>query len=196
MTPYVASTQKGMYAIALILLGIVIIMIPIMLLAKPCCFRGKPKVSDENEIEFTNIHGDEPQYVNSIQRRESDENDPVTSAMVANRENQINQIKKQLHDMGKHEHAHSFGEAFIHQMIETIEFVLGTVSNTASYLRLWALSLAHGQLAEVFFNLILKMAFGMNNMVLTIVIVSISSDLILFRLLCFGQSSGLSLSAC
>ena len=62
----------------------------------------------------------------------------------------------------RHNSEEAVSDIIVQQVIHTIEYVLGCISHTASYLRLWALSLAHSQLAEVFFDQLIGISLKMD----------------------------------
>ncbi|XP_025422509.1 V-type proton ATPase 116 kDa subunit a isoform X5 [Sipha flava] len=108
---------------------VALLCVPIMLLAKPIYIMRQQK---EKHVQLVNGHA-------------TTENGDAEGA---------GRVVQQPPPAGGHDE-NEIGELFIHQGIHTIEYVLGSVSHTASYLRLWALSLAHAQLSEVLWSMVM-----------------------------------------
>ncbi|XP_075401377.1 V-type proton ATPase 116 kDa subunit a 3 [Tenrec ecaudatus] len=145
-SPTNQQLYHGQEAVQSTLVVLALVMVPILLLGTPLYLRWQhlrrhrrhpprqPSGTQQDEDKAGLLESDGPMSVNGWG---SDEEKAGSS--------------------GAEEHNEFiFSEVFMHQAIHTIEFCLGCISNTASYLRLWALSLAHAQLSEVLWAMVMR----------------------------------------
>lgn len=142
---YQTQVQQGLFIIAGICL-------PLMLFPKPLILICKGSGHKEQHQE------------------DFDEEGLTTKLVEDGQDSDFDPYQREVHAPKLEvEHNDGAGEIFIHQLIEVIEFALGSVSNTASYLRLWALSLAHSQLAKVFLDMTVLAGIKSHNFIAVIV---------------------------
>jgi V-type H+-transporting ATPase subunit a len=147
----------GQHVVQLVLLCVAFVAVPWMLIPKPLALRwqharqakrkgfyplqrtDKAQPLADPEAEPAEPAHDEAALVEELP-------DPSVSSLIKPRLD-LDAAEEFADEHGEH---FVFSEICVHQIIHTIEYVLGCVSNTASYLRLWALSLAHSGKFAIF----------------------------------------------
>ncbi|WQF81979.1 hypothetical protein CDEST_06993 [Colletotrichum destructivum] len=164
-----AELYPGQAGVQVFLLLLAVIQVPVLLFLKPFYLRwehnharakGYRGIGESSRVSA--LDGDDDEETQGLNGRPSVESDGEGVAMIT----------QDLHGDEEHEEF-EFSEVMIHQIIHTIEFCLNCVSHTASYLRLWALSLAHQQLSAVLWSMTLGPALKFDGIIGAIAIVVI-----------------------
>jgi len=138
---------RGQGFVQVVLLLIAAVCVPWMLCVKPYLVWKETK--GEQRGGYTGLPGNDDEYGARLEDLEGEE-EGHGQAIAA--------------EMSEEHEQHDFSEVVIHQVIHTIEFCLGCISHTASYLRLWALSLAHAQLSTVLWDMTLASVLGLEGL--------------------------------
>ncbi|XP_064472296.1 V-type proton ATPase 116 kDa subunit a 1-like [Ornithodoros turicata] len=159
---YVVLLYSGQRAVQTTLLVLALLSVPWLLMARPLYLLYLSFKHRQPSTDFSSDSAPLAVTVDDIIPHEQAASPLEESTANSSMSAAILESEPEVHTPSHKDHF-DFGEEFIHQIIHTIEYCLGAVSNTASYLRLWALSLAHSQLSEVLWQMVMRIALGMSS---------------------------------